>query len=175
MDITTDGMWLVITTESSIRKIKKKHFGNDFFTLLKNPTLCTELEKKAIHRLFLKLLAKMDYSSSKLFQKAKMEGFDESLIMDIIAYFKNKGYINDEAFEKKSRLKKIKKGFACTLFQETSPEALEMQTNALKKLMEKKKKLLLSPDIKERQRAYRFFIMRGFSMNTINTLLNKDD
>ena len=175
MEITTDGLWVNIRSEEGDRKIKKIHFGNDLYALIKNQTPFQELEKKAVHRLFVKLLAKMDFSSQKLFQKAKAQGFDESTIMDVISQFKNKGLINDSAYEKRQRLKKIKKGFSCQVCKETSDEALELETEALKKLIQKKKKLLLSSEIKERQRAYRFFIMRGFSMNKINELLKQED
>jgi len=180
-EIITDGTYLVLKQDGiEFRKIKKTHFLIDLFEIKKRllqPQFLTDFadfEKKAIHRYFIQALARMDLSSKKLFLKAKVLGFDETLVLEVIENFKDKGYINDTNFEKKEKQKKLKKGFSLKFCQYAEEDGKEIEENALKKLIQKKKKQLLSSDIKEQNKAYRFFIMRGFSMNRIKELLNQE-
>lgn len=50
-------------------------------------------------------------------------------------------------------------------------EAKKLEDEALKRLVLKKKNLLQSPDLKLKQRGYRFFLSRGYGINQVNDQL----
>lgn len=131
-----------------------------------------EFEQKAISKYFLFLLSKKDYFSHELIAKAKASGFSDHNILPSIDHFVAKGFINDEKLKKRKELLKIKKGYSVkTTSLSDDQEAQNLDTQGLKKLIQKKKHLLLSDDLKQKAKGYRFFISRGYDINQIKQQL----
>jgi len=148
--------------------------------LLDNPhfvTLFQPYESQALKNYFAYLLSQKDRLSSDLYKKAIQMGFSKPLIGTLIEELKGKKLIDDQKLKQRLALKKIKKGEAAWRYPEISgplqEEALFLEKEALKKLIKKKRPLLLSPDIKDKQKAYRFFLSRGYGMNQVNALLKE--
>ena len=130
-----------------------------------------EIEKKAIKKYFLFLLSRKDYLSSELIKKGKLCGFDEQLCHLITQDFEEKKWINNKATLEKKALKKIKKGYALHQFPEVDQkreEARLLEKETLQKLLKKKIHLFESKEVKDRQKGYRFFLSRGYSISQIN-------
>jgi SOS response regulatory protein OraA/RecX len=134
------------------------------------------IEKKALSKYIYFLLSKRDYFSFDLVTKAEACGFFVHNIEAFIEHCKLKGFIDDEKLKRKKDLFKIKKGYSCkrtSLRDDQDAKSLEKET--LKKLIIKKKSLLLSCDLKEKAKGYRFLISRGYDINQINMLLQESE
>jgi SOS response regulatory protein OraA/RecX len=181
--IVFEGDNILIQLLDKPERVFKKHVLKPFYTDLKQLGLFpdylerfTQLEKKAIKHYFLFLLSRKDQLSKELLFKGQRVGFNKGLIEEAILDFKDKGYINDLVLKEKKALSKIKKGYALSQvkndLKHRYEEAKEQEEETLKKLILKKKPLLISKEIKQRQKGYRFFLYRGYSIDQVNKHLN---
>jgi len=133
-----------------------------------------EVEKKAARKYFLFLLSKKDYLSSELLKKAELAGLSKTISHELIQEFKNKHWIDDARLKEKLALKKLKKGYSIKASGGLSSchETETLEKEALHKLIQKKRKLFLSDDFKDKQKGYRFLLSRGFSIEQINSAIN---
>ena len=130
------------------------------------------IEKKAVSKYIYFLLSKRDYLSSDLLNKAKAAGFSEHNITPFIENCQLKGFVNDDKLKRRKDLLRIKKGYSIkTTSLSNDEEASRLDSESLKNLIKKKKSLLLSADLKDRARGYRFLISRGYDINQIKQYL----
>lgn len=162
-----------------VKKTYKRSLIKEFYmqimaltTQLEYQENIDEIEKKALLKYFYFLLARKDYFSSELLKKGLSFGFYEHNCEFILDSLRSKGFIDDEKLKKKKELKKIKKGFSIKQTSLQNDEnAQKEEAYSLKKLLQKKKNLLVSSDLKERAKGYRFFISRGYDINQIKQQL----
>lgn len=162
-----------------VKKTYKRSLIKEFYMQIMDLTLeleyqekLDEIEKKALLKYFYFLLARKDYFSHELLKKGLDFGFYEHNCQFIIESLKNKSFINDEKLKRKKELCKIKKGYSIRHTSLQNDEnAQKEEANSLKKLLQKKKNLLFSSDLKERAKGYRFFISRGYDINQIKQQL----
>lgn len=165
--------------KDGIKKVYKRALVKDHLQDLYQLTLVDNyhdrlnvLEKKALTRYFIFLLSRKDYLSQELLSKAKAAGFDENNAFNYIEELREKGFINDEKLNRKKSLSRVKKGYSIRSISQShlygDQEAIDEEFKALRKLIIKKKMLLLSQDIKQRAKGYRFFISRGYDITQIN-------
>jgi SOS response regulatory protein OraA/RecX len=131
------------------------------------------IEKKALRKYLLFLLSKQDYPSKKLVIKAVAQGFKQEVIDELISTFQTKGWIDDKAYLNNRALKKIKQGYALTSVKGVADLQLaqNLEQTALINLINKKKNLLLSNNLKDKQKGYRFFLSRGYSITQVKEQL----
>lgn len=164
-----------------VKKTYKRSLIKEFYsqimaltTLLEYQEKLDEIEKKALLKYFYFLLARKDYFSHELLKKGRDFGFYEHNCEIILDNLRNKRFIDDEKLKKKKELKKIKKGYSIKHTSLQNDEnAKKEEAHSLKKLLQKKKNLILSSDLKERAKGYRFFISRGYDINQIKEQLQE--
>lgn len=179
MTFKTQHAYVSFHFHDGIKKVYKSSLIKNFYLDIQRLTLIDDyqeslnaIEKKAILKYFLFLVSKKDYFSHELMNKALAAGFDQTNILDLVEHFKSKGFINDQNLKKKKDLLKLKKGYSLkrtSLCEDVEAQNIELEV--LKKLISKKKHLLLSKDLKEASKGYRFFISRGYDITQIKQQL----
>jgi regulatory protein len=129
----------------------------------------------------LKVLEYRSHTEKELSGKLRRAGAEYDTIEEVLAFCRNYGFLNDEAYAKAYardlvRLKKYgerrirqelsKKGIDRDLIDEAVSELDLSEFDALYPLMEKK--LAGSFDRKSIDRATRYFVYRGYSFDDIN-------
>lgn len=154
-------------------EFKKLHLSQNFFEDFSN------LEKRAIKSYLSNLLARKDYLKETLLQKAQSCGFNADFVNDQLEQFEQLGYINDRKFKEKKAILRLKKGYSLSQVSHhllsNQNEAKNIEKETLQKLINKKRSLLESKDLKLKQKGYRFFLSRGYSIYQINELLTQEE
>lgn len=173
----------VFFNQEPVRSLKRSCIKQYLFELKKIQLSSTpledfiNLEKRAIRSYVSALLAKKDYLTEALKKKASLCGFDLTLIEEQLQLFKEKGYLDDQKLKQKLAIKKLKKGYGMSHALlgelERTQETKELELETLNKLIDKKRNLLNSPELKIRQKGYRFLLSRGYSITQIKQQLEK--
>lgn len=138
------------------------------------------------------LLTKRSYTSKQLTDKLMEGGYSKQITEAAISYVASFGYIDDEQYttdfieynmEKKSRLRIFqdlqKRGISKEIITDVwnrvaGSNAVELERQQLIQLMEKKKFSPETEDYSQRQKMLAFFYRKGFSMETIRSVLSLD-
>lgn len=152
----------------------------------------TEVLPKRAKKRCLNLLQKRPYTERKLREKLAEGGYPQDIIEDAIAYVKSYNYIDDYEYacqyifyhketetkrkiEEKLMMKGIdsdilQKAFADSYYEEE--EALELELEQAKKLLQKKKYEAENADWKEKQKVYAFLVRKGIHTSVIRKAMN---
>ena len=155
----------------------------------------TEILPKRAKKRCLNLLQKRPYTERKLREKLEEGYYTEDIIEDAIGYVKSFHYIDDYEYacqyifyhkesesrkkiEEKLMIKGIKrdilqKAFTDSYFDEK--EAIEIEMEQAKKLLQKKRYDHKNTDWKEKQKIYGFLVRKGISTSVIKKALELQD
>ena len=155
----------------------------------------TEILPKRAKKRCLNLLQKRPYTERKLREKLEEGYYTEDIIEDAIGYVKSFHYIDDYEYacqyifyhkELESRKKMeeklmvrgvnrdtLQKAFLVSYFDEK--EAMEIEMEQAKKLLQKKKYEHENIDWKEKQKIYAFLIRKGISSSIIKKAMELQD
>lgn len=155
----------------------------------------TEILPKRAKKRCLNLLQKRPYTERKLREKLEEGYYTEDIIEDAIGYVKSFHYIDDYEYacqyifyhkELESRKKMeeklmvrgvnrdtLQKAFLDSYFDEK--EAMEIEMEQAKKLLQKKKYEHENIDWKEKQKIYAFLIRKGISSSIIKKAMELQD
>ena len=129
-------------------------------------------------------------SEKELYSRLKAKGFDEQEAKKVVAFLKEKNFIDDRSFTRSwiaSRLSRPLgvRRIRLELFQKGKPESLVngelarlksgyCEEKVVEELaQERLGRLLKSDPIKARNRTFAFLIRRGFSPEVVTDILNK--
>lgn len=155
----------------------------------------TEILPKRAKKRCLNLLQKRPYTEHKLREKLEEGYYTEDIIEDAIGYVKSFHYIDDYEYacqyifyhkesesrkkiEEKLMIKGIKrdilqKAFTDSYFDEK--EAMEIEMEQAKKLLQKKRYDHENTDWKEKQKIYGFLVRKGISPFVIKNAMELQD
>lgn len=155
----------------------------------------TEILPKRAKKRCLNLLQKRPYTERKLREKLEEGYYTEDIIEDAIGYVKSFHYIDDYEYacqyifchkesesrkkiEEKLMIKGIKrdvlqKAFTDSYFDEK--EAMEIEMEQAKKILQKKKYDHENTDWKEKQKIYGFLVRKGISPSVIKKAMELQD
>jgi|GEM_PF-4874795 len=146
-----------------------------------------EFELKDLQKikvLVLKWLTRRAFFEAEIEYRLKKIGVSESLISAVTEFCRELKLFDDEKLKERIIEKELKRGrgkaFAmakCSRWVDTkennlsSPETKNLERDAIRTVIEKKKIDLASLDRKEKQKLFRFFLQRGFARETVTEVL----
>ncbi len=138
-----------------------------------------------------RLLARRAYSEKELEERLEGKGFTAKAVAQAVARLKAQGYVNDAslAWEQVQRLKGrgygkryiqqklVHRGLAAPLIGQATQEAIsaEEETEAARRLLQRRFGEGGPKDRKARERAFRFLLSRGYSTQVAAALLDNGE